>query len=128
MSTPSINVTLLLAWQANFDLQYILDPYAATTYITYMSKGQKGMTELMDRLSSEGGYRNSSELIKRLEYAFINSHEICIQEAVYHELPLPMRRFSVAVQFVNTGPPDQRYKMAKTSAELKELPPDSSDC
>jgi hypothetical protein len=123
------NVTLLLAWQANIDLQFILDAYAATTYITsYMSKGQKGMTELMGRLSSEGGYRNSSDLIKRLGYAFINSHEICVQEAVYHELPLPMRRFSVAVQFVNTGPPDQRYKMAKTTAELNELPPDSTDC
>jgi len=32
------------------------------------------------------------------------------------------------VKFINTGSPDSRYRMAKSSAELKELPADSTEC
>ena len=41
----SYNNALLKAWQANTDIQYVLDPYACATYIlSYITKGQRGMS------------------------------------------------------------------------------------
>ena len=38
------NHNLLAAWQANMDLQYVLDPYACAVYIlSYITKGQRGI-------------------------------------------------------------------------------------
>ncbi len=38
------NPHLLKAWQANMDIQFVLDPYACAVYIlTYITKGQRGM-------------------------------------------------------------------------------------
>ena len=41
----SYNNALLKAWQANMDIQYVLDPYACATYIlSYITKVQRGMS------------------------------------------------------------------------------------
>lgn len=41
----SYNTTLLRIWQANTDVQYVLDPYACVVYIlSYITKGQRGMS------------------------------------------------------------------------------------
>ena len=38
---------LLTVWQANHDIQFVLDPYQCVTYICdYMTKSQKGISEL----------------------------------------------------------------------------------
>ena len=42
------NAHLLQAWKANMDIQYVLDPYACATYIlSYITKGQRGMSRLL---------------------------------------------------------------------------------
>ena len=42
------NPACLRAWRANMDIQYVLDVYACAVYkVKYISKGQKGMSELM---------------------------------------------------------------------------------
>lgn len=39
------NKTLLKCWEANLDIQFILDPYASVSYIvSYISKGQRGLS------------------------------------------------------------------------------------
>ena len=39
---------LLTVWQANHDVQFVLDPYQCVTYICdYMMKAQKGMSDLL---------------------------------------------------------------------------------
>ena len=46
------NSNLLKAWKANMDIQYVLDPYACATYIlSYITKGQRGMSRLLERAS-----------------------------------------------------------------------------
>lgn len=46
------NAHLLQAWQANMDIQYVLDPCACATYIlTYITKGQRGMSRLLEKAS-----------------------------------------------------------------------------
>ena len=47
------NPTCLLAWRANMDIQYVLDVYACAMYVvSYISKAQKGMSELLRSVRS----------------------------------------------------------------------------
>ena len=46
--------SMIHAWGANHDLQFVLDPYACAVYIvSYVSKAQRGMSALMDRVCNE---------------------------------------------------------------------------
>ena len=46
------NPDVLKIWQANMDIQYVLDPYACVMYIaSYMVKGERAMTELLTHVS-----------------------------------------------------------------------------
>ena len=53
--------------------------------------------------------------------------EISAQEAVYIVLPLPMRKISRQVIFVNTAPPEDRVKLLKPMTEIEEMDDDSED-
>lgn len=122
------NVNMLNIWEANIDVQFILNPHAAAMYVaSYIMKGQKGMSNLLRNVAS-GSFRNSAELVRKTGSTWINSSEISAQEAVYHVLGLRLRRFSRAVQFVNTNLPEKRFRVAMTSEELKKMPADSLNC
>ena len=42
------NETILYLWEANMDLQYILDPYACVVYVvSYIGKAQCGVSKLL---------------------------------------------------------------------------------
>ena len=42
------NPACLSAWRANMDIQFVVDVYACAVYmVTYISKAQKGMSELL---------------------------------------------------------------------------------
>jgi hypothetical protein len=42
------------AWQANMDIQFVLDPYACAVYIlSYITKGQRGMSKLLRKACEE---------------------------------------------------------------------------
>jgi hypothetical protein len=44
----SYNRTLLLAWRANHDIQFITNVYACAMYVaSYITKGQRGMSQLL---------------------------------------------------------------------------------
>ena len=55
------NPDCLRAWRANMDIQFVLDVYACAVYIVnYISKGQKGMSDLLREACSEVRKGNSS--------------------------------------------------------------------
>ena len=55
------NSTCLLAWRANMDIQFVLDVYACAMYIvSYISKAQKGMSELLRRACAEAKEGNAN--------------------------------------------------------------------
>ena len=57
------NSVLLKAWRANMDIQYVLDPYACATYIlSYITKGQRGMSRLLEKASEEAQSGNISQI------------------------------------------------------------------
>ena len=53
------NSTLLNTWKANMDIQFVLDPYACAVYIlSYITKGQRGMSKLLEKASQEASAGN----------------------------------------------------------------------
>ena len=105
------NSACLSAWRANMDIQFVLDVYACAMYIvSYISKAQKGMSQLLQRACDEARDGNSSikQQVRDIGNKFLNSVEISAQEAVYIVLQLPMRKSSREVIFIPTDPPDER--------------------
>lgn len=48
------NTVALKCWEANMDIQFILDPYACVSYIvSYISKGQRGLSNLLHQACKE---------------------------------------------------------------------------
>lgn len=128
----SYNTNLLKAWRANMDMQYVLDPYACATYIlSYITKGQRGMSRLLEKASEEAksGNKDIMNRVRQIGNKFLNAVEITCsaQEAVYLVLQMPMRRSSRDFQFISTSPPDERAFLLKKLDKLKELPDNSTD-
>ena len=115
------------------DIQYVLDPYACATYIlSYITKGQRGMSRLLEKASEESyilakaGNKDITNRARHIRNIFLNAVEVSAQEAVYLVLQLPLRRSSRDVQFISTSPPDERTLLIKLE-KLKELPDSSQD-
>ncbi|XP_078352070.1 uncharacterized protein LOC144636749 [Oculina patagonica] len=126
----SYNTNLMKSWQANMDMQYVLDPYACATYIlSYITKGQRGMSRLLEKASEEAksGNKDITNRVRHIGNKFLNAVEISAQEAVYLVLQMPLRRSSRDCQFISTSPPDERAFLLKKFDKLKELPDDSTD-
>ena len=112
------------------DIQFVLDVYACAMYIvSYISKAQKRMSQLLQRECKETRHGNSciKQQVRDTANKFLNSVEISAQEAVYIVLQLPMRNSSRQVIFVNTAPPEDRVKLLKPMTEIEEMDDDSED-
>ena len=110
------NPACLNARRANIDIQYVLDVYACAVYIVnYISKAQKGMSELLRQACAETRKGNCSinQQVRDIGSKFVNDVEIIAQEAVYIVLQLPMRKASRPVIFINTSPPEERVELLK---------------
>ena len=117
------NSACLSAWRANMDIQFVLDVYACAMYIvSYISKAQKGMSQLLQRACDEARQGNSSikQQVRDIGNKFLNSVEISAQEAVYIVLQLPMRKSSRQVVFINTAPPEERVRLLKPMNEIEK--------
>ena len=124
------NKSCLLAWRANMDIQYVLDVYACAMYIvSYISKAQRGMSELLRVACEEAKSGNSSvkQQVRDIGNKFLNAVEISAQEAVYLALQLPMRRSSREVVFIPSSPPDERIQLLKSLDEIKEMEDESEE-
>ena len=124
------NRHLLKAWQANMDIQFVLDPYACAVYIlSYITKGQRGMSKLLRKACEEAkeGNKNIVSKVRRIGNKFLNAVEISAQEAVYLVLQMPLRRSSREFQFINTSDIDERTFLLKSMDKIKELPDNSPD-
>ena len=112
------------------DIQFVLDVYACAMYIvSYISKAQKGMSELLRTACEEARRGNSSikQQVRDIGNKFLNNVEINAQEAVYIVLQLPMRKSSRQVVFINTSPPENRVQLLKSMQEISDMEDDSDD-
>ena len=99
------NPHVLRAWQANMDIQYVLNGYACVMYIaSYIMKTDRAMGELLKRVANETRTEDLKTQLKKVGSAFLTHREVSAQEAVYRILPLPMKRMSRTVLFIDTNP------------------------
>lgn len=80
----SYNEVLLRAWEANINVQFILGGYACASYlVSYVSKSQKGMSNLLHDACEEARKGNLSlkQQVRQIGNKFLTHVEICAQEA-----------------------------------------------
>ena len=121
---------LLHCWQANHDIQYILDGYAVAVYIiAYTCKSQKGMSALLDTAAKEAKADNMAlkQAVRHMGNKFLNCVETGAQEAAYLVLQTPITRASREVIFINTNKPEERPFILKDKSKLEKMDPLSTD-
>lgn len=123
-------VKMVALMRSNVNVQFVLDAYGAACYIIdYINKSDRGMSTLLRNVANEikEGNFTLQKSLQKLSNTFHNNSELCIQEACYNILQLPMSRSSEVCIFISTFPPDQRVHMVKSSGRLQNLPPESTD-
>lgn len=124
------NQTLLKAWEANLDVQYILDGYACAAYIvSYISKSQRGMSNLLHEACEEARKGNFTlkQQVRQIGNKFLTHVEISAQEAAYILLQMPMRSSSRSVVFINTSEQGKRTFLLKPVEILQDMPGESTN-
>ena len=104
--TNQYNPHLLKCWDANMDIQYVLDPYSCIVYVvSYISKAEREMGMLLKQTKIEAseGNLNAKETMKKIGSAYLHHREVSAQEAVYRICNLKMRECSRKFVFVPVG-------------------------
>ena len=130
LRTNPFVATLSHVWDAQMDVQLVLDPYAAALYLTtYMCKGTEGVSALMSDVIQKfhsGEFDDYRRILKQGE-VWLKHNEVCAQEAVFHVLSMSIAGESCAVQYLDTSRPDDRVGIVKNHTNIRELPDDSTD-
>ncbi|VDH94590.1 Hypothetical predicted protein [Mytilus galloprovincialis] len=84
--TNQYNPHLLRAWDANMDIQYILDAFSCVVYIiSYISKAERELGLLLQQTKNEAeeGNLNAQQTMKKVGTSYLHHREISAQEAVF---------------------------------------------
>ena len=116
------NPSVMLAWQANMDIQFVMNAYACIMYVaSYIMKTERSMGELLKRVATEARTDELKCQLRKVGSAFLTHREVSAQEAVYRILSLPMKQLSRSVVFVDTNPKNDRIAVLKDNASLTQL-------
>ena len=116
------NPSVMLAWQSNMDIQFVLNAYACVMYVaSYIMKTERSMGELLKRVAAEARTDEFKFQLRKVGSAFLTHREVSAQEAVYRILSLPMKQLSRSVVFVDTSPKNERIAVLKNNALLSQL-------
>jgi hypothetical protein len=99
------NKHLLHAWNANMDIQYILDAYSCVMYIvSYISKAERELGNLLKQAEKECKENNLdvAQEMKRLGNVYLTHREISVLEAVYRACGMPLKSCTTDVIFIPT--------------------------
>ena len=121
---------ILSAWQANHDVQLVLEAYSCIVYIcNYMTKSHKGMSKLLASACQEAkdGNMTLKESVRHMGNKFLNGVGTAEWECCWDLLEIPMTQLSVKVELISTYPPDDRVFIAKNDAILQKMSPDCED-
>ncbi|XP_062571568.1 uncharacterized protein LOC134233602 [Saccostrea cucullata] len=100
------NPCLLKCWDANMDIQFVLDPFSCIVYIiSYISKSEREMGMLLKqtKIEAEEGNLDAGDTMKKIGSAYLHHREVSAQEAVYRVCNLKMKECSRKVVFVPVG-------------------------
>ncbi|CAF4680622.1 unnamed protein product, partial [Rotaria sp. Silwood2] len=122
------NEEILRAWNANMDIQFVLDPYACAKYLmSYTTKPEREMSLLLEATHKECREGNMSvrEEMKKLTGTFFNHRQVSVQEAIYRATKMPLTYSSRGFVFVPAH--SNSCKFLKSQNVLKELDPDDEN-
>ena len=116
------NPSVMLAWQANMDIQFVLNAYACIMYVaSYIMKTERSMGELLKHVAAEARTDELRSQLRKVGSAFLTQREVSAQEAVYRIMSLPMKQLSRSVVFVDNNPKNERIAVLKDNASLSQL-------
>ncbi|XP_026010111.1 uncharacterized protein LOC113013437 isoform X1 [Astatotilapia calliptera] len=97
------NADLLRAWNANMDIQYVIDDYSCLMYMmSYVSKPEFEMTQFLNGVIQEVKKSNVNERdeMKQIMQAYAKHREVSAQESVARTCSLPLKKCSRSVVFI----------------------------
>ncbi|XP_073323364.1 uncharacterized protein [Pagrus major] len=113
---------LLKCWNANIDIQYVVDAYACVVYIiSYISKAEKEMGLLLgnaQREAAKEGNSSAKDALKNLGSVYLHNRDVCAQEAVYRLTNMHLKECSRKVVFVPVG--ENTVRMSLPLSVLKQ--------
>lgn len=121
----NFNPMVLNIHRSNMDIQFILDAYAVCRYVVnYINKSSKSMSKLLRHVAEQAKCSDSSNLekLRKISYAFLDSQEISVQEAVYIMLSMQFKKSSCGTVFVASFPKADRHRLLKSISEIDENP------
>ncbi|XP_071155864.1 uncharacterized protein [Mytilus edulis] len=116
--TNQYNPHLLRAWDANMDIQYILDAFSCVA--GYISKAERelGLLLLQTKNEAEEGNLNAQQTLKKIGTSYLHHREISAQEAVFRVTGLRLRECSRKVEFIPVG--ENPCRMSKPLKDLEK--------
>ncbi|XP_016359458.1 uncharacterized protein LOC107701841 [Sinocyclocheilus anshuiensis] len=116
---------MLRAWNANMDIQFILNPYSCIMYmLSYISKAEHEMSDYLKRVIKDSSHDNLSdrECMKQVMNAYSKNREVSAQEAVARTCSLKLKSSSRSVIFIPTD--DNAVKMSLPMRYLQTMDDD----
>ena len=117
------NPSLLRAWNANMDIQYVCNEFACVAYvISYISKSEKEMGMLLAQTQAEmkDGNEDAKQCLRKLGHVYMQNREVCAQESVYRVCSLRLKECSRKVEFIPVGPNPVRMSLPLKVIQSKE--------
>ena len=115
------NPDLLRAWNANIDVQYVLDPYSCIMYIiSYIAKSENELGVVLkqarEEMIKEGMNVNEARCMRSLAHKYFTHREVSVQEAVVRLSGYKLKQFSRKVIFIPTN--EQDVRMSKPLVQI----------
>ena len=127
-SVNNYNSSVMLAWQANMAIQYVLNAYACVMYVaSYIMKTERAMGVLLKQVATEARTEELRLQLRKVGSAFLTHREVSAQEAVYRLLSIPMKQLTRSVVFVDTNPKQDRIAVLKDNTALSQLSDDDTN-
>jgi len=126
------NPDLLRCWNANMDIQFVVDAYSCIVYIiSYISKAEREMGLLLANAQKEAhnqGNMDAKQALRKLGSVFLHNREVSAQESVYRLTNMKLKQGSRKVVFIPTGTNQIRMSLPLNTIHKKaECGEDDSD-
>ena len=117
------NPQLLLAWQANRDIQMVGSVFGAAMYVSHYickdeSQALKVIADNLARLPEEASVRSC---LSKIGNTLLSHRQLSQQEAAFLMTGLHLKCSSRATVFVSTVPEERHTRLVKPSSQLREL-------
>ena len=124
------NSAVMLAWQVNMDLQFVLNAYTCTCvmYIaSYITKSNRAMGLLLRTVAIEARTEELNQQLRKVGSVFLTHRELSVQECVYRVLSMPLKQLSHVNVYINTNSKSERVTVLKTKEVLDNMHKDNTD-